>query len=760
MRENIEELLAEFIDRKESGESLGVEAFVSQHPEGGDELRRALADFAHVEDLFPSEDLLQENPEAIGPYRVVRDLGRGGMGRVFEVRHEERPDEALALKQLHPLIANAPRALERFRREGELLATIDHPGIVKVRAVQAVATPPFLVMDLVDGGSLASAVGAARDSKATRHVELPGPGNSFENIARFVASMARAVEAMHTKGLLHRDLKPANVIVDERGQPILIDFGLAVHEGSETVTASGDLLGTPHYMAPEQARGERADPRTDVYGLGAVLYELLTLRTPHPGREPLEVLHHIAHRPVASISQTNPAVPQTLRRITARAMAWKAGRRYATAGELAADLEAFLAGEPTSAKDLRVVESIENFVRFQPRAAALIGVLLLLALASPFAFNWLTREDKATELRLARQAANLAWIAEDDQALLAAAERLEACDETAARLAFVRSRVGGPAPPAGEDVAVDALYLGLEQLEEDDAQLALESFEQASAAAPEWVLPMVFLARASIETGDDDRGLRELTAAARFLPESIELAIELAKFHTDHENYLEALRVLDRALARAPEDWRLWYRHAKAHALSRDSEAALTSLVNAMQFNPESDRRVLNLYAATVDRLGDHERAREMLSELIAKYPDRSTYHFNMAYSLDLECKLVEARESYLRSLERNSAHLQSRIALAHIAAGSNREKCKACQVAFEATPELFDPDEAEALTIGAIEQDRCETSWLPDFSVGLTQRIGRTEAICAALRNVIEGEEVDERVVRVERALRKIEGR
>jgi serine/threonine protein kinase len=367
--ETIEELLADFVTRREAGEEISIEAFAAEHFGREEELRRALAALTEVEDLFPCtnwEGAADEPPRRIGPWNVLGSLGRGGMGHVYRVEHVDEPGVERALKQLHPLAAANPRTVERFRREGSVLQEIDHEGIVGVIAVEAAAVPPYLVMESVEGTPLSRLLEGARSEG--RGLELPGEGPMHLRAARIVAALARAVHAAHERGLLHRDLKPSNVILRSDGRPVLIDFGLAVHEESATLTESGDLLGTPHYMAPEQALGRRAEVRTDVYGLGAVLYELASLHPPHAGRDALEVLEQIRRRAIRPVRSHAPAVPKALARVIHRALEWRAVRRHGSALELASDLEACADGRAPAAGPPEVQGRPEALAQAAPPA--------------------------------------------------------------------------------------------------------------------------------------------------------------------------------------------------------------------------------------------------------------------------------------------------------------------------------------------------------------------------------------------------------
>ena len=247
----------------------------------------------------------------IGPYELVRPLGQGGMGAVFEVRQEglSRP---LALKLLARGEVDA-RALERFRREGQALARVRHPGVVTVHVAEDSTHGPYLVTDLVPGEDL------------ERWLERAGPPTPRRAV-EIARDLAAAVEAVHEAGLLHRDIKPANVILTPEGRPVLVDFGLARIADAQRLTRTGAVLGTPALMAPEQALGTPADARTDVWGLGVVLVRLL-------GGE------------LCSGSYELPALERGLRAVCAKALHPRPGGRYGAASVLREDLERWLGGE-------------------------------------------------------------------------------------------------------------------------------------------------------------------------------------------------------------------------------------------------------------------------------------------------------------------------------------------------------------------------------------------------------------------------------
>jgi serine/threonine protein kinase len=308
----------------------------------------------------------------VGPYEVVAELGRGGMGVVYEVRGPDDP-RRLALKLILPGVADA-QALARFGREAELLARVQHGGIVRVVTLARAPEGPYLVTELVEGEELGD--------RLTRGPLTP------DEAARIVRGVADALEAVHRAGVVHRDLKPSNVMLRPNGSPVLLDFGIAQDESAEKLTQTGALLGTPNYMAPEQAGGEREliGPRTDVYSLGAVLYTCLSGEKPFGEKSSLALVKAVLTSTPEPLSKLRPDVPKGLAAICRRAMAPDLGDRYPGAAALRNDLDLFLAGERP-----RAIDSAPSPGR--RRTLALGGALLLLLVAAAAAAGLASGED-------------------------------------------------------------------------------------------------------------------------------------------------------------------------------------------------------------------------------------------------------------------------------------------------------------------------------------------------------------------------------
>jgi serine/threonine-protein kinase len=313
-------------------------------------------------------------------YEVEAEIGRGGAGVVYRARHL-RLNRRVALKMLLAgAYAGAPELL-RFQREAEAEAGLRHPNIVQVHDVGDHEGRPYFTMELVEGGSLAQA--------------LAGTPQPAPQAAGLVATLARAVDAAHEAGIVHRDLKPGNVLLTADGTPKVSDFGLARRlEGGAGLTQSGAIVGTPSYMAPEQARGKAlaSGPAADVYALGAILYELLTGRPPFRAETAVETLQQVISQEPAHPSRLNARVPRDLETICLKCIHKDPQRRYATAAALADDLDRYQRGEPIAARRAGPAERLGKWVRRRPAAAALLAACLLAPVALVAGSLWLVAQ--------------------------------------------------------------------------------------------------------------------------------------------------------------------------------------------------------------------------------------------------------------------------------------------------------------------------------------------------------------------------------
>ena len=342
-------------------------------------------------------------------YEILEEVGRGAAGVVYRARHL-RLNRLVALKVVVAGSHLSSAARQRFRLESLAIARLSHPNIVQVYDVGEYAGCPFLALEFVEGGNLSD--------------WLAGQPRTANEAARIMAKLAEAVEYAHSQGVVHRDLKPANILLSFIPNPPaapelkITDFGIArlLPSGDMTearMTQTGEILGTPAYMAPEQARGDtsKINPATDVYSLGAMLYELLTGRPPFQGATPLDILMQVTRRDAVSISLLMPRVPRDLDTICLKCLGKEPHQRYPTAAELAADLGRFLRNEPIKARPLSWAGHMSRWVRRHPGlAAALAGVaMLLIALTTvSLAASAYFRASEKKQTTLATEKTNLA----------------------------------------------------------------------------------------------------------------------------------------------------------------------------------------------------------------------------------------------------------------------------------------------------------------------------------------------------------------
>jgi WD40 repeat protein len=359
---SLSELVLRWRDRRRLGQPASAADLCAECPQLQEELERRIKALESMESfldrVIDSRSTPGEGPGGadslpdIPGYEILERLGRGGQGHVYKAR-QHSPDRVVALKVL------SAGSLSRFRGEADAVARLQHPHIVQIHAVGEHHGRPCLVLEFCAGGSLAD--------------RLDGKPQPPRFAASFVETLARAVHAAHEAGVVHRDLKPANVLLTADGTPKVADFGLAKRldeEGGPTHT--GAVFGTPAYMAPEQAGdAKHVGPAADVYGLGALLYELLTGRPPFQGATALDTLEQVRTKDPVPPRRLRPKTPRDLETVCLKCLAKSPARRYATALELAEDLRRFLAGEPIRARRVSGVERAWKWLRRRPAAAVL-----------------------------------------------------------------------------------------------------------------------------------------------------------------------------------------------------------------------------------------------------------------------------------------------------------------------------------------------------------------------------------------------------
>jgi serine/threonine-protein kinase len=365
-------ILEELLEQRREGKTPDLDAAAREHPNLGDELRQLWAaavmadelgsdstkvhsaDWADRETVTAPDSKTvsrQRLSETFGDYEIIDELGRGGMGVVYRARQESL-DRTVALKVLLKGEMASSSDVARFRLEAESAAQLDHPNIVPVYEVGEEEGRPYFTMRIVEGETLGDRLqNGPISSRAAAELLLP---------------ICRGIQYAHERGVLHRDLKPSNIIIDSKGTPYVTDFGLARRIKSDaSLTHSGAIIGTPGYMSPEQAAGTRGfvGPVSDVYGLGAILYHSLTGRPPFSATTPVDTVIAVLEQDPIPLRLLNPKVDADLEMIVMKCLQKPQDLRFQTAADLAADLQAYLDGEPVSARTGGIMQVMSRVLR-------------------------------------------------------------------------------------------------------------------------------------------------------------------------------------------------------------------------------------------------------------------------------------------------------------------------------------------------------------------------------------------------------------
>jgi len=398
--ERLDKVVAEYLAALDAGDRPDPESWIARYPEFAEELRefaaenqalhssteslRELISETQVDAAPWSIDDLREFARQTGAplledYELLDEIGRGGMGAILRARQKSL-NRLVAVKVVLAERFLAPQEGQRFRLEAEAAAGLDHPNIVPVYEVGHVGPYHFYCMKLIEGDSLAG--------------ELDGIVGHERRAAELIETVARAVHHAHQRGLIHRDLKPSNILLDGQGRPYVADFGLAKRVDADgDLTMPGAVAGTLHYMAPEQAAGHRElTTAVDIYGLGVILYQLLTGELPFVGQSQHAVFDLIQRQEPTPPSRRRRGLDRDLQTICLKCLEKDPNRRYASAAELADDLGRWLGGEPIFARKARWHERLVKWGRRRPLVAALSASIVSLLALGVSAITWQWRE--------------------------------------------------------------------------------------------------------------------------------------------------------------------------------------------------------------------------------------------------------------------------------------------------------------------------------------------------------------------------------
>ncbi|MCA8980646.1 MAG: protein kinase, partial [Planctomycetes bacterium] len=403
------EIWIDFLGKSHADDEREFAALCEEHPELADELRQCRAGYEKIGDLlavfgegrghreYSAHSEGARTGDRVGDYELVRRLARGGQGEVWEARQLSL-DRSVALKLVRPDRVSE-KTLALFAREARAGGRLAHAGIVAVHDHGESEGRHWIAQELIEEGR------TLRDFLDDRRQESELPDSYYRDVAALVAELAEALQSAHELGVIHRDVKPGNVLITVEGHPKLTDFGLARITDETAVSVSGDVAGTWLYMSPEQVGAKRSeiDHRTDVFSLGVVLYELLTMQRPFDGDSTQQIASRILFRDPPDVRSIRSRIPPDLAVICTKALEKSKARRYSTMAEFAADLRRYLASEPILARPLGPLDHARRWARGHPMAGA-VGLTAALMLAAVSGLAW-NIDSNNTEI--ARQSSDL-----------------------------------------------------------------------------------------------------------------------------------------------------------------------------------------------------------------------------------------------------------------------------------------------------------------------------------------------------------------
>jgi serine/threonine protein kinase/tetratricopeptide (TPR) repeat protein len=687
----VEAALAEYFTRLDRGESVDLTKIIAAHPGCEAGVHQFLNQERKLQMAVVEAPPVAAPPEnhagrELGDFRILRVLGQGGMGIVYEAEQISL-GRRVALKVLPSAVMLGKQQLARFKNEARAAATLDHPNIVPVYSVGSEGGVHYYAMQLIEGPSLAQVFSTLRRAQfpsepaaenslrdgalstdaarlTTELIPSAGPGapelqpadmvavqpvvalpdfqsrEFYRAIARLGIQAAEALDHAHQNGILHRDIKPGNLMLDAGGKLYVTDFGLARIEADVGMTMTGDIIGTLRYMAPEQALAKRAvvDHRGDIYSLGATLYELLTLHPVFTGKDRQELLRQIAFEEPTKPRLINRRIPDDLETIVLKAMEKEPGDRYATAREVANDLQRFLASEPICAKLPTAVQQLVKWSRRHVAAVwaatvASVAIAMVLLVSTSIVAHWY-REASAQRLAAAGEAtrAEAALVQSEKARREADLEREQAEGVTA----FVVQSLTAHDPYSGgkQDLTVaDAMMQAVDRLDQGELagqpdrvaylleHISMILYGNGRTAEAERLAERSYQIRGELYGEDDEATVRSLNNLAGLL-------MRLGRFSEAEPLFEKVLAAYQRIYAGQEHPHLAWAMNNLAgvrNELGRTEEAAplfeqALKLERRRLDNRDDPSIVRGLHnlAGARKALGDETEAEELYEEALA----------------------------------------------------------------------------------------------------------------------------------------------